>query len=130
MGESSRVGSAAAGKGMRAGQDEAAGMAIRAKAGGPVFGVEMKIVDDNGRELPNDGKAVGELLVRGPWIVSGYFEDEEATAAAVEPDGWFHTGDVAAIDPDGFLRLTDRSKDVIKSGGERINPHELQVTVM
>ena len=90
----------------------------------------MKIVDDAGRELPHDGRSVGELLVRGPWIVSAYYEDEEATAAAVEPDGWFHTGDVATIDPDGYLQLTDRRKDIIKSGGEWISSIDLENAAM
>jgi acyl-CoA synthetase (AMP-forming)/AMP-acid ligase II len=70
------------------------------------------------------------LLVRGPWVISGYFEDEEATAAAVEPDGWFHTGDVAAIDPDGFMRIADRSKDIIKSGGEWISSIDMENAAM
>ena len=69
---------------------------------------------------------MGELLVRGPWIVSGYFEDAAASAAAVEPDGWFHTGDVATIDPDGYMQITDRRKDVIKSGGEWISSIDLE----
>ena len=69
---------------------------------------------------------MGELLVRGPWIVSGYFEDAEASAAVVETDGWFHTGDVATIDPDGYLQITDRKKDVIKSGGEWISSIDLE----
>ena len=68
--------------------------------------------------------------MRGPWIVSAYFEDEEATAAAVEPDGWFHTGDVATIDPDGYLQLTDRRKDIIKSGGEWISSIDLENAAM
>ncbi len=110
--------------------DEPARLALRSKQGRPVFGVEMKIVDDTGAELPNDGKSAGELLVRGPWILSAYFEDEEATAAAVEPDGWFHTGDVATIDADGFLQLTDRRKDIIKSGGEWISSIDLENAAM
>jgi acyl-CoA synthetase (AMP-forming)/AMP-acid ligase II len=68
--------------------------------------------------------------VRGPWIASGYFEDEEATRAAVEPAGWFHTGDVASIDPDGYVQLTDRHKDVIKSGGEWISSIDLENAAM
>ena len=68
--------------------------------------------------------------MRGPWIVSGYFENAEATAAAVEPDGWFHTGDVASIDPDGYMQISDRRKDVIKSGGEWISSIDLEVAVM
>jgi acyl-CoA synthetase (AMP-forming)/AMP-acid ligase II len=130
MTEMSPLGTAAVPKGKHAGLDGAAQLAVRSKQGRPVFGVEMKIVGDDGSELPHDGKAVGELLVRGPWIVNGYFEDAEATAAAVEPDGWFHTGDVATIDPDGFLQLTDRRKDIIKSGGEWISSIELENAVM
>ncbi len=101
-------------------------VAVKSKQGRPVFGVEMKIVDDRGRAQPHDGKSMGELLVRGPWIVSGYFEDAEASAAVVETDGWFHTGDVATIDPDGYLQITDRKKDVIKSGGEWISSIDLE----
>jgi 3-(methylthio)propionyl---CoA ligase len=110
--------------------DAAAQTSVKAKAGRPVFGVEMKVVDDAGIVQPHDGRSVGELLVRGPWIVSGYFADEEATAAAVEPDGWFHTGDVASIDPDGYLQIADRRKDVIKSGGEWISTIDLENAVM
>ena len=79
-----------------------------------------------GTAQPHDGKSMGELLVRGPWIVSGYFEDAEASAAAVEPDGWFHTGDMATIDADGYMQITDRRKDVIKSGGEWISSIDLE----
>jgi fatty-acyl-CoA synthase len=130
MTEMSPLGSTAVPKAKHQGADRETVMAIKAKAGRPVFGVEMKIVDDQGRALPHDGKAVGELLVRGPWIISGYFEDEEATAAALEPDGWFHTGDVAAIDPDGFMRIADRSKDIIKSGGEWISSIDMENAAM
>ena len=70
----------------------------------------MKIVDDDGQPQPHDGRSMGELLVRGPWVVSGYFADEAASAAAVEPDGWFHTGDMATIDPDGYMQITDRQE--------------------
>ena len=130
MTEMSPLGTTAVLKAKHAELDDAAKLAIRSKQGRPVFGVEMKIVDDNGRELPHDGKSIGELLVRGPWIVSGYFEDAEATAAAVEPDGWFHTGDVATIDPDGYVQLTDRRKDIIKSGGEWISSIDLENAAM
>jgi 3-(methylthio)propionyl---CoA ligase len=130
MTEMSPLGSTAVLKAKHAGLDDEARMAIRSKQGRPVFGVEMKIIDDEGNELPHDGKAMGELLVRGPWIVSGYFEDEEATAAAVEPDGWFHTGDVATIDADGYVQLTDRRKDIIKSGGEWISSIDIENAAM
>jgi fatty-acyl-CoA synthase len=103
---------------------------IRLMQGRPVIGVEMKIVNDEGAAQPHDGKAIGELLVRGPWVANAYYNDADATKAAVEPDGWFHTGDVAAIDPDGFVRLTDRRKDVIKSGGEWISSIDLENAAM
>jgi fatty-acyl-CoA synthase len=101
-------------------------LAVKSKQGRPVYGVELKIVDDEGGAQPHDGKSMGELLVRGPWIISGYFEDEAASVAAVEPDGWFHTGDMATIDPDGYMQITDRRKDVIKSGGEWISSIDLE----
>ena len=130
MTEMSPLGTVSALKAKHAGLDAAARRAIKSKAGRPVFGVEMKIVDDQGRKLSHDGKSIGELLVRGPWIVSGYFENPEASAAAVEPDGWFHTGDIASIDPDGYMQIADRSKDVIKSGGEWSSSIDLENAAM
>jgi fatty-acyl-CoA synthase len=97
--------------------------ALRCKQGRTIYGVEMKIVDGDGRELPRDGRAFGDLLVRGPWITNGYFKGEGGN---VLRDGWFPTGDVATIDADGFMQITDRSKDVIKSGGEWISSIELE----
>jgi len=126
MTEMSPLGTVSALKAKHLALDAAGQRAIKAKAGRPVFGVEMKIVDENGRTLPHDGTSVGEVMVRGPWIISGYFEDEEATYAAVEADGWLHTGDVAAIDADGYMQIVDRSKDVIKSGGDWISSIELE----
>jgi len=90
----------------------------------------MKILDAAGKRLPHDGRAAGELLVRGPWIISGYFHDEQAGKRAFDAEGWFRTGDVAAIDPDGYLRITDRSKDVIKSGGEWISSIDIENAAM
>ena len=130
MTEMSPLGTVSALKAKHADLDAEGKRRIKAKAGRPVFGVEMKIVDDDGHRLPHDGKSVGELLVRGPWIVSGYFENAEATKAAVEPDGWFHTGDTASIDPDGYMQISDRRKDVIKSGGEWISSIDLEVAAM
>ncbi|MES2909208.1 MAG: 3-(methylthio)propionyl-CoA ligase [Pseudomonadota bacterium] len=95
--------------------------------GRPVFGVSMKIVDDEGHELPHDGKAQGELLVSGPWIVRSYFKGEGGDPLI---DGWFPTGDVATIDADGYLHITDRSKDVIKSGGEWISSIDVENIAM
>jgi fatty-acyl-CoA synthase len=97
---------------------------VRAKAGHGIFGVEMKIVDDEGRELPWDGVSAGELKVRGPWVCRSYYKLENSSAHS-EP-GWFATGDVAVIHPDGFLQITDRAKDVIKSGGEWISSVDLE----
>jgi fatty-acyl-CoA synthase len=130
MTEMSPLGTTAALKAKHLRLDKDAQTEVKLTQGRPVLGVEMKIVDDGGVEQPRDGKAVGELLVRGPWITSGYYNDDEATAAAVEPDGWFHTGDVASIDPDGYVKLTDRRKDVIKSGGEWISSIDLENAAM
>ncbi|WP_020649477.1 3-(methylthio)propionyl-CoA ligase [Solimonas variicoloris] len=104
------------------GLDDEARRALAAKQGRPPFGVEMKIVDAQGRTLPNDGEAVGELLVRGHWVVGQYFN----VGAPTLRDGWFPTGDVGSIDADGYLWITDRAKDVIKSGGEWIGSIELE----
>jgi fatty-acyl-CoA synthase len=103
--------------------DQEARLAVQAKQGRGIFGVEMKIVDEEGRELPWDGKRFGNLMVRGPWIANGYFKGE---GGDVLKDGWFPTGDVATIDPDGYMQITDRSKDVIKSGGEWISSIDLE----
>jgi 3-(methylthio)propionyl---CoA ligase len=130
MTEMSPLGTTAALKAKHHRLDKAEQTRIRLTQGRPLLGVEMKIVDDDLKALPHDGKAVGELLVRGPWIASAYYNDEEATKSAVEPDGWFHTGDVASIDPDGYVRLTDRRKDVIKSGGEWISSIDLENAAM
>ncbi len=100
---------------------------VQAKQGCAVFGVDMKIVGEEGNELPHDGKASGELMVRGPWIVSRYFNDEGGDPLR---DGWFPTGDVATIDAEGYMQITDRSKDVIKSGGEWIGSIDLENIAM
>jgi fatty-acyl-CoA synthase len=101
---------------------------LKLKQGRAVWGVERKIVDDLGRELPHDGKAFGNLYVRGPWIASGYFKGEGGQV--LDAQGWFPTGDVATIDPDGYLQLVDRAKDVIKSGGEWISSIDLENAAM
>ncbi|OYW15136.1 MAG: long-chain fatty acid--CoA ligase [Sphingomonadales bacterium 32-65-25] len=96
---------------------------VRIKQGRGLFGVEMKIVDDDGQELPRDGVAFGRLLVRGPWIVGSYFKGDGANAFE---DGWFDTGDVATLDPLGYMQIVDRAKDVIKSGGEWVSSIDLE----
>lgn len=97
---------------------------LKCKQGRGVLGVEMKIVDDDGNELPRDGKAFGHLMVRGPWVASQYYGGEGGDI--LDADGWFDTGDVATLDPLGFMQITDRSKDVIKSGGEWISSIDLE----
>ena len=99
---------------------------IKSRQGQRLYGVDFKIVDDDGHRLPHDGEAQGELFVRGATIVSGYFENPTASAAARDPDGWFGTGDVAKITPDGFLTLVDRTKDLVKSGGEWISSIDVE----
>ncbi|SLN68939.1 Long-chain-fatty-acid--CoA ligase [Roseivivax jejudonensis] len=101
-------------------------MALKAKQGRRIFGVALKIVDEAGNRLPHDGEAAGELFVRGNTVVSGYFANAEASDAAIDAEGWFGTGDVASIDPDGFLTIQDRTKDLIKSGGEWISSIDLE----
>jgi fatty-acyl-CoA synthase len=106
---------------------EEAQMKIRLKQGRCVFGVDMKIVNDAGQALPHDGKTYGDLLVKGPWILSEYYKQEGGSPLI---DGWFPTGDVATIDEDGFMQITDRSKDVIKSGGEWISSIDIENIAM
>jgi fatty-acyl-CoA synthase len=102
-------------------------MKIRLKQGRAIYGMDMKIIDEAGKELPHDGKAFGDLLVKGPWIVAEYFkQSEEPSPHSPLVDGWFPTGDVATIDPDGYMQITDRSKDVIKSGGEWISSIDIE----
>jgi fatty-acyl-CoA synthase len=96
------------------------------KAGRPLFGVDMQIVDEAGNVLPDDGVAQGELLVRGPWVVSAYYENPAGTELAFTDDGWLRTGDICTLDPDGYLTITDRAKDLIKSGGEWISSIALE----
>jgi len=98
---------------------------LQTKAGRGIFGCELRIVDDAGKELPWDGAAYGALQVRGPWICSDYYK-LEGSAGSHTADGWFDTGDVATIDPQGYLAITDRTKDVIKSGGEWISSIEVE----
>ena len=98
-------------------------LALQNKQGRAIFGVDLRIVDENGKELPHDGKAFGDLQVRGPWIIRSYFKGEGGDPLI---DGWFPTGDVCTIDPDGYIQITDRSKDVIKSGGEWISSIDLE----
>jgi 3-(methylthio)propionyl---CoA ligase len=127
MTELSPLGTAGVLKGHQLDLPEAEREAIQHKQGRAVFGIDMKIVGDDGRELPWDGQAAGELLVRGPWVVAQYLKAEGGDPLV---DGWFPTGDVATMDADGFMQITDRSKDVIKSGGEWIGSIDLENIAM
>lgn len=97
--------------------------AIWTRQGRMMFGIEMKIVDEDGRDLPHDGEQSGALMVRGPWVLDSYYRSD---APAINADGWFDTGDISTIDRFGFMRITDRKKDVIKSGGEWISSIDLE----
>jgi 3-(methylthio)propionyl---CoA ligase len=132
MTEMSPLGTVNSFKGRQVSLSKEEQLTIQNKQGRNIFGVEMKIVDDAGHELPRDGKAFGDLLVRGPWICSSYFKSEGGNPLRRDPSGedWFPTGDVATIDPDGFMQITDRSKDVIKSGGEWISSIDLENTAV
>ena len=112
--------------------DDEEKLTLKNKQGRTLFGVDMKIVDADGNELPWDGKTFGDLLVRGPWIVSEYFRGEGGNPLQRDEHGhdWFPTGDVATIDADGYMQITDRSKDVIKTGGEWISSIDLENTAM
>jgi len=100
---------------------------LQTKQGYPMFGVEIKTVDDSNEELPRDGEASGALKVKGPWIMHTYYKAEEP---AVDDEGWFDTGDVATIHPDGCMQIVDRAKDVIKTGGEWISSIDLENAVL
>lgn len=104
-----------------------AALDLRATQGRMVFGVQARVVGEDGQELPRDGKSVGELQVRGPWVTGSYYRSTEQDRF---DDGWLRTGDVGTLDPRGYLTLTDRAKDVIKSGGEWISSVELETTLM
>lgn len=95
-----------------------------------IFGVDLKIVDEDGIDQPQDGDATGALFVQGNTIVSGNYNTPEAADAAMDQNGWFGTGDVASIQPDGFFTITDRAKDLIKSGGEWISPIDVENIAM
>ena len=103
---------------------------LKVLQGRRAFGVDLKIVDEDGITQPQDGHAIGELYVRGNAVINGYFRNEDATKAVMDSDGWFGTGDVASIDTEGFLTIQDRAKDLIKSGGEWISSIDLENIVM
>ncbi|MCY1209613.1 3-methylmercaptopropionyl-CoA ligase [compost metagenome] len=128
MTETSPFGTAAVLKAAQLALGEEERFAVQAKQGRCVFGIDLKVVDDSGTELPWDGSSAGNLMVRGPWVLERYFKAPPEQQALV--DGWFPTGDVATIDRDGFMQITDRSKDVIKAGGEWIGSIDLENVAM
>jgi fatty-acyl-CoA synthase len=131
MTEMSPLGTVCAMKPAHDGIDTAAQLAVKSKQGRVLYGVDMKIVDAEGKEMPWDGKSQGELLVRGPWVLDRYFNrDEDPLRYDAAGLGWFPTGDVAMIDADGYMQITDRTKDVIKSGGEWIGSIDLENIAM
>ena len=132
MTEMSPIGTAAAFKAQHVTQSADEQLAVMSSQGRAVFGVDMKIVSESGQELPWDNKATGDLYVRGPWIIERYFRDEGGNPLIKDQngDGWFPTGDVAKITPEGYMVITDRSKDVIKSGGEWIGSIDLENIAM
>src|SRR5579862_443210 len=103
-------------------------LALQLKQGRALYGVEMKVIGPKGELCPRDGTTAGRLLVRGPWVACGYYGTEEG--AILDADGWFDTGDIATIDGDGYMQITDRAKDVIKSGGEWISSIDLENAAM
>jgi fatty-acyl-CoA synthase len=123
MTEMSPLGTVATLKAKHANATPAQSFAVECKQGRALYGVDMKIVGDDGGDLPWDGRSYGDLMVRGPWILGEYFKGEGGNPLR---DGWFPTGDVATIDADGYMQITDRSKDVIKSGGEWISSIDLE----
>jgi 3-(methylthio)propionyl---CoA ligase len=127
MTEMSPVGTVSGFKAKHVGQSQEAKLAMMATQGRATYGVDMKIVDEHGAELPWGTQTSGDVLVRGPWIISEYFKGEGGDPKV---DGWFPTGDVARIDADGYMLITDRSKDVIKSGGEWIGSIDLENIAM
>jgi 3-(methylthio)propionyl---CoA ligase len=122
MTETSPLGTVNHFKAKHAGWSKEKKLELQTKQGRPLFGVELKIIDAEGKELPRDGKAFGDLMIRGHWVNNRYYRGEGSNLR----DGWFPTGDVATLDPDGYIQITDRSKDVIKSGGEWISSIELE----
>lgn len=101
---------------------------LRKKQGLPVTGIDVKIADPDGREMPHDGKSVGELWIKGPWITITYYADERSQEAF--QDGYWKSGDAATMDENGYIKITDRIKDVIKSGGEWISSIDLENSIM
>jgi acyl-CoA synthetase (AMP-forming)/AMP-acid ligase II len=130
MTEMSPLGTVGKLKSKHAGLDAEEKFKVLEKQGKALYGVDLAIVDDDGKPLPWDGRSAGNLVVRGPWIIQSYFRRSETPLVRLDGQDWFPTGDVATIDPDGYMQITDRSKDVIKSGGEWISSIDLENIAM
>ncbi|EJZ43429.1 AMP-binding enzyme [Leptospira licerasiae str. MMD4847] len=128
MTETSPVGTVSHLRGFMGNWDDNKRYSYRAKQGVPVPGVEIRAIDDNGKDVPKDGKTPGELLVRGPWIAASYKSGE--SSESFTPDGWFRTGDVVVLDEFGYMQITDRKKDLIKTRGEWISSVDMENLVM
>jgi fatty-acyl-CoA synthase len=128
MTETSPLGTVSRPRSWHEGRDEQAMYALRAKQGAPVPCVEIRAVDESGREVLWDGKTYGELQVRGPWVISSYYNDDRSAESFM--DDWFRTGDVVTIDADGYMQIVDRTKDLVKSGGEWISSQDLENAIM
>jgi fatty-acyl-CoA synthase len=130
MTEMSPLGTLSKLKAKHAALDPEAQHRILEKQGKVIFGVDLAVLDDDGKALPWDGKTSGNLVVRGPWVIGSYFQRPQSPLVKVDGQDWFPTGDVATIDADGYMQITDRSKDVIKSGGEWISSIDLENIAM
>ena len=128
MTEMSPLGTVSRLKSYQADLPEAERFKLRAKQGTPVPLVDLRAIDEQGQEIPWDGKAYGEMEVRGPWVISSYYNDERSPESF--HDGWFRTGDVVTIDPEGSIQIVDRTRDLVKSGGEWISSQELENAIM
>ena len=128
MTETSPLGTVANLKSYQADLSEAEQFTLRSKQGLPVPGIDIRGIDEQGKEIPWDGKTFGELQVRGPWVISSYYDDERSPDSF--RDGWFRTGDVVTIDPEGYMQIVDRTKDLVKSGGEWISSQDLENAIM
>jgi fatty-acyl-CoA synthase len=129
MTELTPIGTVAGLRAELAAEDLSTQLDYKARQGMSVPGVELRVLDDAGNEAPWDGKTMGELVARGPWVAAGYYNDDRSSASFTA-DGWFHTGDVAMIHPNGYVEIADRTKDLIKSGGEWISSVALENALM
>src|SRR5437879_11250929 len=125
MTELTPIGTGSTLRGELASADPSTQLDFRARQGMPVVGVELRVLDGEGKDVAWDGQTMGELVARGPWVTASYFNDERSEGSFTA-DGWFRTGDVATIQPNGYMEIADRTKDLIRSGGEWISSVALE----